>query len=126
MVIIMEVKVGNWKEAKMQDMRAGIRRTLFTGERATVQMSEVQNGHEVTPHTHEYEQIAVVLQGECDFHVAGKVYPMKPGSYVVIPPNVEHNIHVYNSPVPVINMDVWAPRRDDFVGQYEKFLKEQG
>ena len=121
----MEVKVGNWKEAKMQDFRAGIRRTLFTGERSTVQMSEVQNGHAVTPHSHEYEQIAVILQGECDFHVAGKVYPMKEGSYVVIPPGIEHNIHVYKSPVPVINMDVWTPRRDDFIGQYQEFLDGQ-
>lgn len=121
----MKVEVGNWKEAKMQETRKGMMRTLLTSDSFTVHITEIQNGHEVTAHSHKYEQVAIILQGECDFHIDGKVYPMKTGSYAIIPPNVEHNIHVYASPVPVINLDVWAPRRQEYIDDYMEFLKEQ-
>lgn len=121
----MKVEVGNWKEAKMQRQKPGIMRTLLTSDSFTVHIAEIQNGHQVIPHSHKYEQVAIILQGECDFHIGGKVYPMKAGSYAIIPPNVEHNIHVYNSPVPVINLDVWAPRRQEYIDSYMEFLKEQ-
>lgn len=121
----MKIEFGNWKEADWEFMRPGIMRTLFTGEGATVHFVEVQNGHEKKPHRHEYEQIVMILQGECDFHIGGEVYPMKPGGYAVIPPNVEHYIDVYNSKEPVINVDIFIPRRDEYVEQYAKFLKEK-
>ena len=121
----MKVKVGNWKDAKMEDMRPGIKRTLFSGDRVTVHISEVQNGHDLNPHKHEQEQINMVLRGECDFIVEGEAYRVKAGGYIVMPPNAEHTIHVYDSPEPVLNVDIWAPRRDDYIEKYEKFLKEQ-
>ena len=35
---------------------------------------------------------------------------MRPGSWVVVPPNKEHYIHVFNSVEPVINLDIFTPR----------------
>ena len=121
---MMKVKVGNWTDAKMQDLRPGIKRTIFSRDNITVHMAEVQNGTEAKPHRHEQEQINLVLRGECDFIVEGETYRVKAGGYIIMPPNAEHTIHVYDSPEPVLNVDIWTPRRDEYIDSYEKFLKE--
>ena len=48
---------------------------------------------------------------------------MTAGSYIVIPPESVHYIHVYDSPVPVMNMDIFVPNRDEYIEKYNGFLK---
>ncbi len=40
----------------------------------------------VLPHPH--AQLAIVLQGQCDYYVDGKPYRMKEGSWVFVPADV--------------------------------------
>lgn len=121
----MDIEVGNWKEAKWQQMRPGMLRTLFSGDGVTVHIAQVDNGHDLRPHSHDSEQIIMINQGVCDFYINGKAHPMKSGSYAVIPAGVEHYIHVYESAVPVIIFDIFVPRRDEYVEQYKAFLEEK-
>ncbi len=100
------------------------RKKLWSGGGATLQMMEFCNGHPINPHSHDYEQIAMILQGEADFYVDGVKYRMTAGSYLVVPPHAEHYIHVHDSAVPVINFDTFTPRRDAYVDEYERFAKE--
>lgn len=99
------------------------RKIMFPGTRATVQIGEFCNGHQKKPHSHGYEQIALILQGVCDFVIDDVPYRMTPGSYIVIPPQSVHYIHVYDSPVPVMNMDIFIPNRDEYIEEYNAFLK---
>lgn len=100
------------------------RKIMFPAEGATVQIGEFCNGHQKKPHKHGYEQIAMILQGVCDFVVDDVPYRMTAGSYLVIPPQSTHYIHVYDSPVPVMNMDIFIPKRDEYIDMYHDFLKK--
>lgn len=115
---------GNWNELPWQFFREGMQRKVFSGKQATMMVSEFKNGHDTNPHRHPYEQIAMILEGECDYYVNGVKHHLTPGGFVVVPPDVEHYIHVYESSVPVINLDVFTPYRDEYVKNYQNFLDE--
>ena len=88
----MKVPHGNWFESPWQDIRSGIRQvTLDTNlEHLCCTVGRVENGNEINPHSHENEQIAIVLEGECDYYVDGSMYHMTPGSWIAIPPRSVH------------------------------------
>ena len=126
----MELKIGNfndlkWLEKFNEKNEYRGRKKLVGGEKATLQIMEFCNGHALHPHSHSYEQIAVITQGVCDFYCGGEKYRLTAGSYMVIPPNVEHYIHVYDSCVPVINLDVFIPAREEYAKEYEDFMAGQ-
>lgn len=114
-----------WMERFTKDGVYRGRKKLWTGEGATLQIMEFCNGHPINPHKHFYEQITMVLQGEADFYVDGVAYRMTAGSYLVIPPETEHYIHVYDSSVPCINFDVFVPARHEYANEYAEFMKAQ-
>lgn len=88
----------------------------------TLALAECQNGNAVRPHTHPHAQLAIVLRGQCDYYVDGKPYRMKEGSWIFVPADVEHYIHVYDSDVPVMNLDVFFPERMEYVDAYDEFV----
>ena len=117
---------GNWNESKWETVREGITRVVFGMEADSVSctIACVENGNEKKPHTHPNEQVAIVLEGECDYYVDGVPYRLKPGGWVTVPPNVEHYIHVYDSPCPCMQLDVFTPHRPEYTEGYKKFLAE--
>ena len=123
-----EAVSGNWYESPWQPVRGGITRVAFAGaytKGCTLAVTECQNGNEVRPHTHPHAQLAIVVRGHCDYYVDGKPYHMKEGSWVWVPANVEHYIHVFDSTVPVINLDVFFPERMEYVDAYDEFAAGQ-
>jgi mannose-6-phosphate isomerase-like protein (cupin superfamily) len=122
-----KISYGNWNESKWQPLRAGIERVVFgmDADSMCCTIGRVENGNEVKPHTHPNEQIALVLEGECDYYVEGKAYRLTPGSWVTVPSNVEHYIHVYDSPVPCLQMDIFTPDRPEYTESYRQFLDEK-
>lgn len=120
----MKTDHGNWNEAKWEPLREGMKRIVFgmaaKGMSSTI--TEVLNGHETRPHIHPNEQIALILQGTCDYYVGGTPHAMKPGSWIVVPPNVEHYIHAYDSKEPVLNLDIFTPMRPEYTEGYSAFL----
>lgn len=121
------IESGNWNELPYQELREGVGRIIFgTGaDDVTFQLGKIDNGNEVKPHVHEeFDQIAIILEGECDYYVDGKAHRMTPGSWVTVPKGNEHYIHVYDSSKPVINLDVFTPLRKEYDDAYTEFLEE--
>lgn len=124
-----KVDYGNVHEVPYRQLRKGINQAVFamSAENMNITYNTVENGNELNPHTHDdHEQIAWILQGECDYYVDGEPFRMKAGSWVVVPKGVEHYIHVYDSPETVVNVDIFNPGREDYNEIYSKFLKEEG
>jgi quercetin dioxygenase-like cupin family protein len=115
---------GNFYESKWEPLRGGIERVVFAMEADSMSctLGKIENGHEKKPHTHPNEQVAMVLEGECDYYVDGVPYRLKPGGWVTVPPNVEHYIHVYDSPVPCLQLDIFTPHREEYTESYTKFI----
>jgi quercetin dioxygenase-like cupin family protein len=120
------IDFGNWNETDWELIRPGITRVVFgmSAKSLSCTIGEVKEGHETKPHTHPNEQVAIIIQGTCDYYVDGKPVRCKPGSWVVVPPNVEHYIHVFNSEEPVLNIDFFTPNRPEYTEVYTKFLNE--
>lgn len=110
----MKCKTANWNEMESIPVKEKVSRKVFQmAEGCTVTRATLEYGHKPGPHSHSYEQVSYVVEGEADFHVDGVAYPMKAGGMIVIPPNVEHYIVVTSKDTPVINMDVFTPKRSD-------------
>lgn len=99
-------------------MREKVLMKCFQGENLTVQYAEITPGHSISPHAHAYEQIAVILQGECDFYVDGNAYPMRAGSIMDIPPMAEHYI-LAKGTEKVVNLDIFYPKREERIESVE-------
>lgn len=109
----MSINAINWNEMEWTPVREGVDRKAVSGEGATVALHRLMPGHEPKPHAHTYEQIAYIVDGECDFHVGEDVVRLGPGGVVVIPPNVQHWAEVIGDK-PVLNLDVFTPRRPEY------------
>ena len=123
----MKIDTGNWYDFPWREIRRGIKQVTFgtEAERITCTIGTIENNAELRPHSHPNEQIALCLDGKCDYYVDGIPYKMTKGSWIVVPPNVEHYAHVYETDVPCLQMDIFSPARPEYVKIYKEFLAEQ-
>ena len=103
----------NWNELPREILRRGIERAGFGGENMLCQFAWVSPGAALRPHSHDFEQLVIVLDGECLFHVGSVPHRCGPGSLLRIPPHTEHYIEVIGDK-PVFEIDVFAPVRKDY------------
>ncbi|HHV79541.1 MAG TPA: cupin domain-containing protein [Firmicutes bacterium] len=104
----------NWKEIKEVVVRPGVMRKAFTGEGATLALNRLQPGHEPRPHAHPHEQIVYIIKGKTKFHVGDEMVVLEEGGLLVVPPNVVHYAEVLGDEE-VINLDVFTPKREEYV-----------
>lgn len=109
----MHIPQVNWNAMPWQKVREGVERKAFSGAGATLSLNRLMPRHEPRPHNHPHEQIVYILSGEIDFHIGETVHRLGPGSLLVVPPHAEHwGVVVGNEPV--INLDVFTPRRSEY------------
>jgi quercetin dioxygenase-like cupin family protein len=101
-----------WDDIPWEFMREGVERKLQSSKNATVQLTRLMPGHEPRPHSHPNEQIAYILAGQIDFFVNDEVRRVGPGEMLIIPPDARHWGEVVGD-VPVLNLDIFTPRRED-------------
>jgi quercetin dioxygenase-like cupin family protein len=82
------------------------------GERVAFAVVELEPSTVVPEHSHDNEQLGMVLTGSVSFRVGDEVCDLEPGGTWRIPPNVPHEVHVGAEGAVVI--DVFAPVRSDW------------
>ena len=103
----------NWNSLEREAVRAGVTRAGFRGDDVLLVMNWLEPGMDVNPHSHPFEQVVYIVQGRVVFHIGDEAMEAGPGSIVRIPPGVTH----YAEPVgdePALNLDVFAPIREDY------------
>jgi quercetin dioxygenase-like cupin family protein len=104
----------NWKTIPEAHPRKGVVQRGFRGNKLMVSVAELHPDMEPNPHSHEVEQIFMLLKGKVKLHVGNKVFDMEEGSIVRIPPNV---VHYSEPPNPedgfALNLDIFSAIRDD-------------
>lgn len=103
----------NWNELPREFVRRGIERCGLGGENVVCQFGWIEPGAELRPHSHDFEQIVMILEGHCIYHVGGVPHQCQPGSFIRVPPHTEHYIEV-KGPERVLNLDIFAPVREDY------------
>lgn len=109
----MDIHSIDWNAVPWERVREGVERKAFSGEGATVSLNRLQPGHEPRPHDHPHEQIVYILQGQIDFHIGDTVTRLSAGGLLVVPPNARH-WGVVVGDVPVLNLDVFTPKRAEY------------
>lgn len=106
----------NWNDIPSRVQRPGVIQRVFRGNDVLIGYAELHPEMKPNPHSHDFEQIFMLLKGRVKLHIGDQVYDMVEGSVVRIPANA---VHWADPPRPedgvAINMDIWAPLRPDYV-----------
>jgi quercetin dioxygenase-like cupin family protein len=111
-----------WEDLPKELVRPGVTRAGFRGDDVLLVMNWLQPNMQTNPHRHPFEQIVYVVQGRMRFVVGEQVIEAAAGSVIRVPPDVLH----YGEPIgdePVLNLDVFAPLREDYrhLVEYQQF-----
>jgi quercetin dioxygenase-like cupin family protein len=82
------------------------------GERLTLAVVELDPGAVAAEHSHENEQLGIVLQGKITFRIGDEQRELGPGDTWCIPGNTRHEATA--GPEGCVVIDVFSPPRDDF------------
>ena len=79
--------------AETRFVAAGIvSRTLLSTKHSRVILFAFAEGQELTEHTSTQNALIQILTGECEFCLAGKPHPLKPGDLLFMPANLPHAV----------------------------------
>jgi quercetin dioxygenase-like cupin family protein len=95
-----------------QDIWRGVAARAVHGERITLGIVELEPGAVVPEHSHENEQLGIVLAGSLTFRVGDETRELGPGGTWRIPANTPHDVTA--GPEGAVVLDVFAPTRDDW------------
>jgi mannose-6-phosphate isomerase-like protein (cupin superfamily) len=103
-------------EMPRESIAAGaLTRTAVRTDDAIVTFNWIEPGHpEVPPHSHPYDQLALILAGALELNLDGDKYTVRAGELLYIPARVPHVGRVVGDEV-VLNVDIFAPIREDYL-----------
>ena len=113
----------NWDAISMEQVNPSMRRRIVTGQLMTVARIYFKDGFLVPMHSHENEQITQVLKGRMRFVFGAdreETREFGPGDVVVIPAHLPHEALCIGD---VEEMDMWAPRREDWLDGSDRYLR---
>ncbi len=108
------MKAIRWDEIPDEPVRPGVRRRGFRTKDVLLVLNECEPGMDLRPHSHDFDQIAMITKGRAVYHVGDEPNEVGPGSVMLIPAGVEHYIEPVGEQT-VENIDVFAPARDDYL-----------
>jgi len=114
-----------WSDLAMEEVRPGVSRCGFGNERVMLVMNRLEPGMEPRPHSHDFEQIALVVEGTVRFTVDGETYDVSEGEVLLIPAGAQHFGEVLGER-PALNLDVFAPAREDYMHLLEWMSRPSG
>lgn len=91
---------------------AGIHARVVGGERLSLGVVELDPGAVVAEHSHEHEQLGIVVRGSMRFRVGDETRELGPGETWTIPSNAPHEATA--GPDGAVVIDVFAPVRADW------------
>lgn len=103
-----------WNEIEKKPFHETATRQVFTGENVMLVLNTIEPGFPPFPHSHPHEQLLCILEGECEVTVGDEKRIMHAGDMVRIPPDMHHDLSVLGNKR-VVNMDVFAPIREDYL-----------
>jgi len=114
----------NWQEVELETVNPSMKRRIVTGDLMTVAKIYIDDGFVVPMHSHHNEQITQVLKGRMHFVLGedrAQEMELGPGDVIVIPANLPHEATALGD---VEEMDMWAPRREDWLDGTDAYLRE--
>lgn len=91
----------------------GVLLQVVTGEHVMLSYVTVKPNSEAAVHTHDEEQMGMVLSGSCEFELDGEVKTLGAGDVYLAPPGVPHGVRTGDAECVIV--DVFSPPRQALV-----------
>src|SRR3954447_22023390 len=111
----------DWNSMAAEQLNPQITRRVVHTENLTIARLEIAKDAVVPEHHHVNEQVATVERGALRFNIAGKEMVLSAGQSVAIPANVPHSVVALEDTTVV---DVFSPRRQDWINGYDAYLRK--
>ena len=118
------LQVTHWDEIELETVNPQMKRRIVSGDGMTIARVYLDDGYIVPMHSHHNEQITQVISGRMHFVFGedrAKEMVLGPGDVVVIPPHLPHEATAIGD---VEEIDMWAPRRDDWLDGSDEYLRQ--
>ena len=100
-------------DSKPVEMFPGVvRRTLASGDRATVVEVTVAKGTAVPVHQHDHEQVGYVARGRLLFEIGGETRELVEGDSYLALSNVPHGVTALEDSIAI---DIFSPPRTEYL-----------
>jgi len=96
-----------------QDIWNAVRVRAIHGERITLGVVELDPNVAVPEHSHDTEQLGIVVSGSLTFRIGDESRELAAGGMYSIPANVPHEV-ITTGPEGAVVIDVFAPIRADW------------
>ena len=108
----MEPQWADFEQLQRFELAEGVTGRPLFGAGAMLNLIEFEPGSTVPLHSHEHEQLGLVLRGMQALVVGGVVHELGPMEGYVLPGGVEHS--AYCGPEGATVLDVFRPVREDY------------
>lgn len=108
----MDAQFVRFADIRSFDLAAGVTGRPLFGEGAMINLIEFEPGAEVPLHSHEHEQLGIVLRGMQALVVDGVPHELGPLEGYVLPGGLPHSAYCGAEGATVI--DVFRPVREDY------------
>jgi quercetin dioxygenase-like cupin family protein len=109
----------DWDRMKTEEITELYRRQVAIGESITVARIEVKKGAVTNSHSHENEEVILVLSGSWRFQLPNGEVTLGPNQMLCIPRDVEHSSEALAD---TVALDICAPTRPDWVNGADSSL----
>ena len=110
----------SWERIPVEAMTDYITRQMFNGEHTTVARIVLRKGAVVPRHTHPSEQFSLIFSGVLEFELPDGKHLVRAGEMLYIPPHVPHSAVALED---TIDLDVFGPRREDWISGDDAYLR---
>ncbi|GAI93578.1 unnamed protein product [marine sediment metagenome] len=100
-------RVIHYPDVPLVELVPGAKSHIVSAEKITLSFITMEPNSYFATHRHESEQMMIVVDGECDEIVEGRLYHIKKGDVILLPSNIEHGAYIYDKDCRAI--DVFSP-----------------
>ena len=103
------------------ELAPGAMSHIVAGKNMTLSIANLQAGSYFPVHTHDdMEQMMLVLKGELDAILDGRLFRMKAGDLICFPAGHEHGAQMLDVDCEIV--DIFSPARPDYEAKLQKAL----
>ena len=102
----------DWDRMKPEEVTELYQRKVAAGKNIVVARIEVKEGAVTLPHSHDSEEVIMVLSGAWRFELPGREVTLTANQMLCIPSGVEHSSATLAD---TVALDICAPTRPDWI-----------
>jgi quercetin dioxygenase-like cupin family protein len=109
------------EKMEWEQVKPWAKRLVVHGKTCSAVVNQLGSERKSGLHQHPHEQISYIVSGTTEFALGNKVFTVKAGDIIVIPPNIDHG----GGESECTMIDFFSPRRDEYTESRPKARKKK-